>query len=315
MKQLKNIKSVTHRMTRTLRLCALLIPFSSFGQNIDLDVFGGMCNYQGDLQPQFFTLTNLSPGGAVILKYGLNKNIYIRAGFAFGSVAGSDKYNRVELRSRNLNFRSSLQEFSLGGEWRIINPDKFSVTPYVLLGVGVFHYNPYTFFTDPATNKTERVYLRPLSTEGQGLEEYPERKPYSLTQFCIPYGVGIKWQINCNLNLGIEFRHTKIFTDYLDDVSTTYVDEEVLRNRKGQQAVNLAWRRDEIDGRPYPANALGFGRGNPKEKDWYYFAGLTLGLKLNDCETGQFSLGGLFRRSGYGGGRKRSRLGCPTNVY
>ncbi|HMP92082.1 MAG TPA: DUF6089 family protein, partial [Phnomibacter sp.] len=281
-------------------------------QRLDVDLFGGISNYQGDLQPIFFTLQNANPGAAVILKYGIHDNFYIRGGFSFGSVAASDAKNKPSLQPRNLSFRSGIKEFHTGLEYRIINPEKLQVTPYVFAGVGVFMFNPYAY----GANGNQRIYLQPLSTEGQGLSEYPDRKPYNLTQFCIPYGAGIKWQINCNLNVGFEFRQTMLFTDYLDDVSKTYVDQTALLRARGQLAVEMAYRRDEYDGRPYP-NA-GAGRGNPEQKDWYYFVGATVGLKLNDCETGGFSLGGIFRGRGGGGAfrggssRKiRSRVGCP----
>lgn len=278
-------------MFRKIGFFILLIPFCVNGQRIDVDVFGGISNYQGDLKPSFFTMKNANPSGAVILKVGFSQNIFLRTGFSFGSVAGYDMFNRQELKPRNLNFRSALREFHAGIEYRFINADNFNFTPYVFVAGGVFQFNPFTY-----DNNLNRVFLRPLSTEGQGLDQFPDRKPYNLTQFCIPYGGGIKWQINCNLNIGAEFRHTKTFTDYLDDVSTTYVDEDVLRAARGQMAVDFAWKRDDFDGRPYPNE--GTGRGNPSQKDWYYFAGLTIGLKLNDCETGEFTLGGLLKTSG-----------------
>jgi len=221
-----------------------------------------------------------------------------------GGLEGDDRVNRDYLQSRNLSFHSALSEFHAGIEYRIINPANFSFTPYVFAGIGVFHYNPYAIY------QGNKYYLQPLGTEGQGLSQYPEKKLYSLTQFCIPYGGGFKWQVNCNLNLGFEFGHRKLFTDYLDDVSGTYADENVLRNARGQIAVDLAFRRRELEpGRQYPGE--GGGRGNAKLDDWYYFTGFTIGLRLNDCETGGFSLGGLFK----GNGNRKSRTGCPTNVW
>jgi hypothetical protein len=310
-------------MIRLLHYFLLFLPVAAHTQHIDIDLFGGISNYQGDLQPSFFTVKGNSPGAAIILKYGLNQNFYIRTGFSFGSMSGTDEDKSDDRRPRNLNFRSKLQEFDLGLEYRLIKPSTFPVTPYGFVAFGVFHFNPYTFYG----NSNEKIYLQPLSTEGQGLTGYPERPAYKLTQFCIPYGVGVKWQINCNLNVGFEFRHTKTFTDYLDDVSTTYVDQKELLAQRGQLAVDLAWRRDEFDGRPYPVNAGSTDRGNPVQKDWFYFAGFTIGLKLNDCETGMFTLGGLFKTgSGTVGNNKRSganwgpsgrkgarkKLGCPS---
>ncbi len=280
------------------------------GQRIDIDLFGGICNYQGDLQPIFLTMNLAKPAGFMVVKYGLTNNIFLRAGFAMGSIEGNDKINRVDLKNRNLQFRSQLSEFHAGVEYRFINPENFAVTPYVFAGLGVFSYNPYTSY------QGKKYFLQPLGTEGQGLAQYPEKRPYSLTQFCVPYGAGFKWQVNCNLNLGFEFGHRKLFTDYLDDVSGTFADESTLRNARGQTAVDLAFRRREIDpNKPYPTE--GAGRGNAKQDDWYYFTGFTIGLRLNDCETGGFSLGGLFNRNGNGSGGRRgkSRTSCPTNVW
>ncbi|MCU0395840.1 MAG: DUF6089 family protein [Chitinophagaceae bacterium] len=276
---------------------------TGMGQGFDIDMFAGISNYQGDLQPIFFTVQNSNPGAAIILKYGFSKRFYLRGGFTFGSVAASDANNREDLRPRNLSFRSGIQEFTAGFEYRFIDPDRFRVTPYIFAGAGVFRFNPYAY----GDGYEGRVYLQPLGTEGQGLSLYPDRTPYNLTQFCIPYGFGIKWQINCNLNMGVEFRQTKLFTDYLDDVSTNYADQAALLQARGQKAVDFAWRGDEFNGAPYPA--AGNKRGNPGENDWYYFAGITLGLRLQDCETGTFSLGGLFNRNK--GQRPRAKIDCP----
>ena len=288
-------------------------PFWLAAQRMDVDIFGGISNYQGDLKPTFFTIKKANPAVAVILKYGITPNIFIRTGFTIGSLQGNDDDNAdLDLRRRNLGFQTKIQEFTAGVEYRFLKPETFSITPYVFLSGGVFHYNPYTYTVNTGP---ERIYLRPLSTEGQGLTGYPDRKNYSLTQFCIPYGVGIKWQMNCNLNFGFEFRQTKTFTDYIDDVSSTYVDRNALLAAKGQRAVDLAWRGTTA----YPPE--GSGRGNPALQDWYYFAGITVGLKLNDCETGGFSLGGIFKGQPKSGGginqtkRRNQQTQCPKPVW
>ena len=293
--------------TLTLIITTLFCSFSANSQRIDLDLFGGISNYQGDLQPVFLTLQSAKPAGFAVIKYGITNNLFARFGFAIGSLEGNDNVNKTELKTRNLSFNSGLKELHLGLEYRLINPENFKFTPYIFAGVGAFHFDPY------ATYQGQSYRLQPLGTEGQGLEQYPTKKIYNLTQICLPYGIGFKYQINCNLNAGFEFGHRKLFTDYLDDVSGTYADQEILRNARGQTAVNLAYRRNEINpNRPYPTE--GAGRGNPKLSDWYYFTGITIGLRINDCETGGFSLGGLFKGSGkYRSGK--SRTSCPKNVW
>ena len=101
-----------------------------------------------------------------------------------------------------------------------------------------------------------------------------------------------------NIRVGIEFGLRKLFTDYLDDVSTIYVDENLLLANRGQQAVDLAYRGDEVGAGSYPAE--GTPRGTLAAKDWYYFTGVTLSFRLG---TG-----------GGGGGRggRRSKVGCPA---
>ncbi|WP_315822795.1 hypothetical protein [Paraflavitalea speifideaquila] len=106
--------------------------------------------------------------------------------------------------------------------------------------------------------------------------------------------------------LAYEVGLRKTFTDYLDDVSTRYVDPFILAQEKGLKAVEMSYRGGELkDGDPNypPVDAL---RGNAKTKDWYYFQGLTLTI----------GIGGSGKSGGGGrGGRGGSRLGCPRNVY
>jgi hypothetical protein len=172
------------------------------------------------------------------------------------------------------------------------------VSPYVFGGVAVFHYNPYAY--DSLGNKQ---FLKPLSTEGQGLAQYPGSKPYKLTQFAIPFGGGIKFRISQNTVLSYEVGLRKTFTDHLDDVSGPYVDQFTLAQERGLKAVEMAYRGGEVKGgnTTYPAD--GTVRGGPKYKDWYYFTGFTLYIGLNS------------RGSGFGSRRKGSQYGCPTPVY
>lgn len=300
----RNIHFLKWLMVRIFCFLLIVMPFFTDAQRVDLDIFGGISNYQGDLQPLVFTLKNANPGAAIIAKYGITEKLFLRGGFSFGSISADDSKNKPSLKPRNLTFWSGIQEFHAGLEYRLFKVGTFPLTPYFFAGAGVFAFDPYAY-----DNNGTKVRLQPLGTEGQGLPEYPDRKPYSLTQVCIPYGVGIKWQVNCNLYIGAEFRQTKTFTDYLDDVSAGYADETALLNGRGQTTVDFAWRGG-FNGRPYPAE--GTIRGNPKEGDWYYFLGLTVGLKIHDCETGKFSLGGIFNNTPVGSKRGlRRQVGCP----
>lgn len=286
---------------RTPALLCLLLPVFSYAQEsqrLHLTLFGGVANYQGDLQGRTFTFnqSNLAIGAG--LKYDLTPHFGIRAGINYGTVEASDRQNNeAQLRARNLSFQSRIVEGNLLLEYTLFNMEDKKISPYLFGGVALYHFDPYAF--DSLGNK---VFLKPLSTEGQGLSAYSDRKEYKLTQFAIPFGGGIKFRITNNVVLGYEIGLRKIFTDYLDDVSTTYVDRFVLAQERGLKAVEMAYRGGELkDGDPtYPAD--GTIRGGSKFKDWYYFQGLTLTI-------------GIGGGSNSGGGGGRGSVGCPKNVY
>src|SRR4030095_8015554 len=172
---------------------------------------------------------------------------------------------------RNLSFQSPVSEFSLVGEFNTFDLDNKKWTPYVFAGIAVFRYNPYTF--DRSGNKT---YLQPLSTEGQGLPGYSPSSPYGLTQFALPFGAGIKYNLSDKFRLGMEVGLRRTFTDYLDDVSGNYADQNDLLTYRGSLAADLAYRGDEVPGGDLTYTSKADIRGSAKYKDYYYFSGLHL---------------------------------------
>lgn len=258
----------------TVLLC--LICSISFCQRFQAELLTGVSNYQGDLLPIPFTFRQSQPAFNANIKYQLDNHFYIRAGIGAGSIQADDKKNRDYLQPRNLNFHSSVAEVNAGIEYDVLNVEKFRITPYFFTGIGIFHFNPYTL-----DENRQRVYLQPLSTEGQGLAEYPSRKPYRLTQPCIPLVFGIKYAPCINLQISYEFGFRKTFFDYLDDVSQYYIDYEVLLNRRGMQAVDVSYRGDELPSGDERYPLEGTIRGNPNLMDWYYFTGVKICLRLN----------------------------------
>ncbi len=142
-------------------------------------------------------------------------------------------------------------------------------SPYIFAGASYFHFNPRTKLHG------QWVELQPLGTEGQGTPEYPDRKQYSLWQFSLPLGGGLKIRLNQRWNANIEVTWHKTFTDYLDDVSTTYVEPEVLMRNYGATSVALANRTWEVQEeiRNFPP---GFERGNAQKNDAFVFAGVNV---------------------------------------
>lgn len=293
---------------KIITLGFLLYGFSAnaqgFFRNVlersSIEAFGGFSNYQGELQDKMYTFAQSKPAFSLGGSLAVTNKLSVRGLATLGRLHAADKYSNDESRlARNLDFNSRIYDASLTVVYDIFDISEKRFTPYVFAGVSVFHFSPYTF------DKTgTKLWLHGYRTEGQGLSQYPDRKQYALDQISIPFGGGVKFAVNQNISLGWEFRFNKTFTDYIDDVSTTYVDRSVLLAARGAKAVELAYRGGEtVHGSPvYPA--AGTKRGNPNTKDWYYFSGITLSYRL------------FAREANYGaGGRGGKDLGCPKNVY
>ncbi|MFI5187383.1 MAG: DUF6089 family protein [Chitinophagales bacterium] len=251
----------------------LLAYNSCLGQSWMGEVMTGISAYNGDLTQQLISAKRFNPAFGFHLKYTSGDFVDLRIGIEFEKVSANDKDNKSPfLKARNLSFKSNILEFNVGIEFNLADPQIYDQYPYLFAGIGIFHFNPYT-----SDNNNKKTYLQPLSTEGEGLSEYPSRKPYSLTQPCIPLGVGFKWKPNDKgkLQFSYEFGYRILFTDYLDDVSKTYVSIETLGLKKGPESAALSYRKVGI-----PFSEEGFPRGNPKVKDYYFFTGLKLAVKL-----------------------------------
>jgi Domain of unknown function (DUF6089) len=261
------------RFRRSIKLSAfffLLISDFCSGQKWMGEVVAGVSQYNGDLTQQAVSIKRIKPAVGFNAKYNSGDLLDIRVGLLFARVGADDKDNkREDYKARNLSFKTNIQELNVIAEFNLVDPVVYLQVPYVFAGLGVFHFNPFT--NDNEGNKT---YLRPLSTEGQGLAEYPNRKTYSLFQFCIPFGAGIKIKTTDTWQLSYEFGYRFLLTDYLDDVSKTYVSLEILNLRKGPKSGELSYRKNA------PFVEEGYPRGNSKVRDYYFFTGLKLGFNL-----------------------------------
>lgn len=260
-----------------------------------IGVFGGIANYQGDLADKVYQNSGVALG--INLSYPITNRINLRGGYTYGKVKGADSLNpREDFKLRNLSFQSSISEFNLVAEINTFDMDYKRWSPYVFGGLAVYHFNPFTY--DQQNNK---VFLQPLSTEGQGLPGY--QKPYSLTQLALPFGGGIKYDISENVRISLEIGLRKLFTDYLDDLSGTYADANDLLTYKGPQAVDISYRSDEVPGGNPAYPVKGWDRASPKYKDYYYFSGIHLSFALPGGEN-QKSYNSKMGRN--------KRYGCPT---
>lgn len=256
---------------RIYLLGLLFISCVSYGQKgWQVEVMPGISSYAGDLTQKTIPIHTIQPSLSTNIKYNTGNFVNFRLGLAWAMVSGNDKYNsHWDLYGRNLSFKSTILEGNLCLELNLADPDIYYSYPYIFGGVGVFHFNPWAY--DDAHNK---VFLKPLSTEGEGLAQYPSIKEYSLTQLCLPFGAGWRHKVKEKFIIGFEIGIRYLFTDYLDDLSNTYVDRETLQSQKGDKAVEMAFRSTYF-------SATGDTRGNPKVKDIYAFAGIKFGFYLH----------------------------------
>ena len=159
--------------------------------------------------------------------------------------------------------------------------------PYGLVGLGIFHFNPQGSITNSNGSKSW-YYLQPLRTEGEGMPEYPKSKPYKLTQMNIPIGGGIKYYLSERLNFSMEILYRKTFTDYIDDVSKTYIDPKNFTKYLSSQQAAIATKISDkflpiiFPGMTrYPA---GTQRGDSKDGDTYFSAIAKIGIRLGPLQ-------------------------------
>jgi len=221
--------------------------------------------------------------------------IGLRVAGQFTYVSGSDGIisttgiHESWRKQRNLDFKSNMWEVYTAIEiFPTLIFNKYSdfdprLKPYGFFGVGLFHYNPKGSITSANGTKTWHE-LHPLRTEGQGMTEYPNKKTYDLTQMNIPMGFGLKYQLSDKINIGTELLYRKTFTDYIDDVSTTYIDPNYFDNYLSASDANIARKiHDKTFGIVTPGvtrYAPGVQRGNSKNMDAYFSTVVKVGVQL-----------------------------------
>lgn len=277
-----------------LKKLKILIPFLFFlpnfasAQFFEIGMGIGGSVYSGDLSPNegLDNFKLIRPAIGIFASHHFNDRVALKLGVNNFTLTADDKINTKQSAvDRNLSFRSNIWEISLQGEFYIMRFDpernEMPLSIFVSTGANVFFHNPKAYIAG------EYHALQPLSTEGQGLPSFPDRKPYKLTQLSIPAVLGLKYNVGPLLNLFIEFGPRFVFTDYLDDVSNTYAVGDELRDAKGDLAVLLSDRRLSPDGevKEYPDFST---RGNVKSKDMYFVGLAGVSITLDDVIGNMF---------------------------
>ncbi len=224
----------------------------------------GISNYFGDLNSSF-NVTDPGPAGGLLVRRNFNNRVSWKAGFNYGFVYADDanSNNNFE-KNRNLSFRSNIFDLTAAMEFNFFpythgSTDEYS-TPYFLGGINIFRFDPQ------AELNGTYVGLQQLGTEGQA-----RGQEYSRINFGIVVGAGYKIDINHLWSINVELTVRKLFTDYVDDVSTVYPNKASLLSLRGQQAVDLS-DRSLIPG----IGEQNRQRGDSSDTDSYSFFGISI---------------------------------------
>jgi hypothetical protein len=261
----------------------LLGMAQSFYTSTEYGVSIGGSQYFGDLNDRYgFKTPNPSIG--VFTRIHLNPYISVRIGANGTQLSYDDKLsNNTFNKTRNLNFRSTIVEAAIFTEFNffrfVTGEENSRWTPYLVGGAGIFYYDPYTFLNG------RRYYLRTMGTEGQ-FAGYGDRG-YSNTSFMFPVGAGFKYWLRPGLNFGFEISSRLTLTDYIDDVSATYVGADKFQATAGSESPELALQDRSVEISPTALGRVGKQRGNSSSKDQYllYTFNLSIQLKTYKCPT------------------------------
>src|SRR5678816_1121903 len=277
-------------MRQLLATLIICLPFASFARNsiVQEGEFGigiGAAHYFGDLNTRA-KLNRPKPSAGLFFRKNFGNYIAMRISGNYAQLGYSDVYNTHNefMHRRNLSFNTNVWELGLQGDfnfYRFLPGDpEFRFTPYVTFGISAFNYDPYAYLNG------DKYFLLQLGTEGQEIDSL-HRKPYSSMAIAFPFGVGIKYSINERINVGFEVVYRFANTDYLDDVSTTYVDPALFPlNPDGSysSAYLLSDRSYETGER---IGIKGRERGNSQNKDNFVTAMFYISFSLQSykCPT------------------------------
>ena len=248
---------------------------AQYEPNQEFGILGGTGYYIGDLNNTHFN--NIRAAGGITFRKNFDRRFCFKSCILYTNVYADDAKSSDNInKNRNLHFKSDVIELSGQVEFNFLPYETgnslYPFTPFVFTGVSLFNFNPRAEASDG-----QWYALQELGTEGQGTTAFPNRKKYALTQMSIPFGGGVKIGVSDDFNIIIEYGLRKTFTDYIDDVSTTYAG---LPSEFDNVTIELSDR--SLDG---PQQA-GIARGDETNKDWYSFAGVTVSFRLKGNTKG-----------------------------
>jgi hypothetical protein len=249
---------VMYRLLRLINLLVLVAHFEVTAQRSviwkerpgtwSLQAGIGPARYSGDLN-EYFDMSHLRLGiaASAAVTYQVTDQLALRGDMQLYYVRGA--HRDTPNAYNNLSFFSINPDLSVGIQYnfRESKNSNSATIPYALAGVGL------TYITPKAVYFGKSYSLPPLHTEGIAYNRLP---------LILRYGIGLPLVKTDRLKGSIEGVYTHVRSDYLDDVSSQYIDKSTML----LFAAALSDRGQEIG---YPANIPGAKRGNPGRKDGY----------------------------------------------
>jgi len=193
----------------------------------------GTTNYTGDISPSY-KINNCRPAGEFFVRLNPNPNFAIRMGVMAGILTANEiKSKDPFYQRRAARFVGNVYEASARMEYNFRDYRAMSelnrLSPYVFLGGSVAHIS---------------ITSNYFSNQPKALE------------FSLPIGVGVKYVLANNANLGFEFGARPTFTDAIDGMTQDGSGDEISSVGKFQMT-------------------------NLFTKDMYYYTGISLSFTIN----------------------------------
>ncbi|MES2386651.1 MAG: DUF6089 family protein [Bacteroidota bacterium] len=186
-----------------------LFPHAAQAQKFEVGIGFGTMLYKGEVS-DYYNPQLASPAIAALLKINFSHAVAFRVMLAGGRIRGDSRLNDnmiFNYLKTPYTFSHEVYEASMGIEYNFIDFRKYKSkqlgTPYLFGSIGVFTY-------------TAR---RDENQDDPGIG------------FCIPFGVGYKYVLSRNWNIGAEFGARKVFTGYLDGVHKNFIPPEGVGQR------------------------------------------------------------------------------------
>ncbi len=218
----------------TFTLLACLLAISLAGQaRWEAGIMLGLSNYQGDFVVENYPFLKESGVSVGIQgRYGINSNFSLRGNALLANIQGDDD-NYEQRRPRGYSFSGTVVELSTCLEWEPLGAQRSPssmgfrniVSPYAFFGLGVGFFNPEVDFRITTTGGEWVGTAEDMAAE------------YGSATIVVPFGAGIKFDLNQFWSLGLEVGVRATFSDYIDGLSQA---------------------------------------GNPGKNDWYQTMGITM---------------------------------------